>query len=46
MELESRFCLTPDQCYPVKTEIPTWAMLILFGSSLFLLKEIYTTLTN
>ena len=46
IELESKFCLTPDQCYPVTTEIPAWAVAVLLGSSLFLIKEIYELLTN
>lgn len=46
IELKSKFCLTPDNCYPVVTEIPTWAVAVLLGSTLFLIKEIYNLLTN
>jgi hypothetical protein len=42
--LKSEFCLTPGQCYPVKTEVPIWLLLILFGSSYLILKEIYSSL--
>ena len=41
--LKSEFCLTPAQCYPVKTEVPIWMILILIGSSVLILKEFYTS---
>lgn len=46
MELTSKFCLTPTQCYPVQTEVPGWVVLVLIGSSLFLAKEIYNLILN
>lgn len=46
MELESKFCITPSQCYPVKTEVPTWVVLILLGSTFFIVKNIYDIIIN
>ena len=46
MELESKFCLSVNQCYPIKTEVPAWVVLILLGSSLFIAKNIYDIISN
>lgn len=45
LKLNSKFCLTPTQCYDVKTDIPVWLLVILIGSSVLLVKEIYKNLT-
>lgn len=46
IQLNSKFCLTPNQCYDVKTEVPIWLIIILAGSTIFLIKEIYNSITN
>jgi hypothetical protein len=46
LQLNSKFCLTPSQCYEVKTDLPLWFVLLLAGSSLFLIKEIYNTINS
>lgn len=45
-KLKSEVCLNPGLCYPVKTEIPAWMILILIGSSVLLIKEIYQNIKN
>jgi hypothetical protein len=45
-KLKSEVCLSPNTCYPVNTEIPAWMILILLGSSVLLLKELYKLLNN
>lgn len=45
-ELNSKFCLTPGQCYGVKTEVPLWLTFILAGATIFLIKEIYNSISN
>lgn len=44
LTIKSEVCLTPTQCYPVKTEIPWYVALILAGSVALIIKEIYTTI--
>jgi len=39
--IESKVCLTPSQCYPVTTNIPSWITLILIGSVFLIAKNIY-----
>lgn len=46
IQLNSKFCLTPSNCYDVKTDIPAWLLLILAGSTYLILKDIYKTLSN
>jgi len=44
LTIKSEVCLTPTNCYPVKTEIPWYVALILAGSVALIIKEIYTTI--
>ena len=46
IKLNSEFCLTPNQCYKIKTDMPLWLILILTGSTIFLLKEIYNSINS
>lgn len=39
--LNSSFCITPNQCFTVKTELPFWITAILLGSAILIGKEIY-----
>lgn len=43
IKLKSEFCLLPNQCYPIETELPIWFVAILTGATIFLLKEIYNS---
>lgn len=43
-KIKSEVCLTPGNCYPVNTELPLWIMLVLFGASAFLVKEIINSI--
>lgn len=43
-KLKSEVCLSPNLCYPVDTEIPSWMILILLGASVLLVKEIYQSI--
>lgn len=45
-KLKSEVCLSQNLCYPVQTEIPAWMLLVLIGSSVLLIKEIYNLLKN
>ena len=38
--LKSKYCLTPDNCIPIETEIPLWIMLIIVGSAVLIIKEV------
>lgn len=39
--LKSEYCLQPGNCIEIKTEVPIWMLIILFGSSYLILKEVY-----
>ncbi len=43
-KIKSEVCIAPGSCYPVNTEIPIWMILILFGASALLVKEIYNSI--
>lgn len=45
-KLKSEVCLSPGMCYPVNTTIPAWMLLILLGSSVLLVKEIYNSINK
>jgi hypothetical protein len=45
-KLKSQVCLSPGTCYPVDTTIPAWMILILAGSSILLLSEIYKLINS
>lgn len=45
-KLKSQVCITPGQCYPVDTYIPTWMLIILAGATVLLIKEIYQTINQ
>ena len=45
IELKSNVCLSPGQCYDIKTEVPLWMVIVLTGATILLLKEIYNSLT-
>ena len=38
--LKSKYCLTPNNCVPIETEIPLWIMLIILGSAVLIIKEV------
>jgi len=38
--IKSKYCLTPNNCVPIETEIPLWIMLIIFGSAVLIIKEV------
>ena len=43
MDIYSEFCLDKEnklQCYPIRTEIPLWIIIILAGSAILIIKEI------
>lgn len=41
IKLKSSVCLSPGQCYNLETELPLWLVVLLAGSTIFLIKEIY-----
>jgi len=46
LKLKSNVCLTPNQCYPIESELPIWLMIVFAGASLFLLKELYLSIKS
>lgn len=37
--IKSEICLTPGNCYPVKTYLPSWITLVLIGSVILIAKN-------
>jgi hypothetical protein len=46
LKLKSNICITPENCYPIETEVPTWMLIILIGSSILIAKQIYDLTLN
>lgn len=38
--IKSEVCLTPNDCYPVNTTIPSWITLILIGTVFLLVQNL------
>lgn len=42
--IKSKFCLTPNNCYHVESELPIWFIIVFTGATIFLAKEIYNSI--
>lgn len=40
IKLKSIYCITPDNCVPIETELPLWLVAILAGATALLIKEL------
>lgn len=46
IHLLSTFCLTPTQCFPVKTEVPPAVVLVLAGCTFLLVERLINLINN
>lgn len=40
MEIKSKYCITPNNCIDIRTEIPVWLSLVIVGTTIMLIERI------